>query len=291
MSEFKFACPVCGQHITADSSATGSPLECPTCFRKIVVPQAPASADPKFILSASEANKPRPPRTNTPVLEPVKAEPSRKIVPIALAALLVGMVAGAALFALRGKIFKSGSDDQNLAGEPAEKTNAGVAANDVKPPPAPPTNSVAWSLDLSGAVFPEAPPAGRIRGEYVSCNRATVVGGALGFRQGVRGLPDLSVTVYLFARQPEDFQGKTFAVTTNDSKVPRVAMRWKEGRETRTQWFTNGYALKLEAGTISGNRLAGKIYLSLPDEKQTRLAGSFNAEIRKPAPPKPRPAK
>ena len=52
MSEFKFACPVCGQHITADSANSGGQLECPTCFRKIVVPQAPEAADPKFILAA-----------------------------------------------------------------------------------------------------------------------------------------------------------------------------------------------------------------------------------------------
>src|SRR5438105_2204377 len=59
MSEFKFACPVCGQHITADSSTTGSQLECPTCFQKIIVPQAPSSPDSKFILSASQVAKPR----------------------------------------------------------------------------------------------------------------------------------------------------------------------------------------------------------------------------------------
>src|SRR5438105_639326 len=60
MSEFKFACPVCGQHITADSHSSGGHLECPTCFQKIIVPQAPASADPKFIVSAAQVAKPRP---------------------------------------------------------------------------------------------------------------------------------------------------------------------------------------------------------------------------------------
>src|SRR4051812_36442872 len=60
MSEFKFACPVCGQHITADSSNSGGQIECPTCFQKIVVPQAPSTSDPKFILSASQVGKPRP---------------------------------------------------------------------------------------------------------------------------------------------------------------------------------------------------------------------------------------
>ena len=60
MSEFKFACPVCGQHITADSSTSGGQIECPTCFQKIVVPQAPGVQDTKFILSATQVAKPRP---------------------------------------------------------------------------------------------------------------------------------------------------------------------------------------------------------------------------------------
>ena len=42
MSEFKYACPVCGQHIKCDSSQAGSQMECPTCFQKITVPQAPS---------------------------------------------------------------------------------------------------------------------------------------------------------------------------------------------------------------------------------------------------------
>src|SRR6187455_1535332 len=59
MSEFKFACPVCGQHITADSATSGGELECPTCFRKIVVPQAPATPDTKLILSAAQVESRR----------------------------------------------------------------------------------------------------------------------------------------------------------------------------------------------------------------------------------------
>src|SRR5271165_1544110 len=59
MSEFKFACPVCGQHITADSSASGKQIECPTCFQKILAPQAPLSGDPKLILSGSKVSTAR----------------------------------------------------------------------------------------------------------------------------------------------------------------------------------------------------------------------------------------
>jgi len=60
MSEFKYACPVCGQHIKCDSSQAGTVMDCPTCFQKITVPQAPANADQKFILTGSKVEEKRP---------------------------------------------------------------------------------------------------------------------------------------------------------------------------------------------------------------------------------------
>ncbi len=57
MSEFKYACPVCGQHMSCDSSQSGSVMECPTCFQKITVPQAPAAGDQKFILTGSKVSE------------------------------------------------------------------------------------------------------------------------------------------------------------------------------------------------------------------------------------------
>src|SRR6516165_7849926 len=57
MSEFKYACPVCGQHIRCDSSQSGSIMECPTCFQKITVPQAPASEEQKLILTGTKVSE------------------------------------------------------------------------------------------------------------------------------------------------------------------------------------------------------------------------------------------
>ena len=54
MSEFKYACPVCGQHIKCDTSQAGTVMDCPTCFQKITVPQPPAGADQKLILTGSQ---------------------------------------------------------------------------------------------------------------------------------------------------------------------------------------------------------------------------------------------
>jgi hypothetical protein len=287
MSEFKFACPVCGQHITADSGNTGSQLECPTCFRKIVVPQPPASRESKFILAASEVNKPRP-RTTTPALEPIQRPPEKSSAPVMIAVLVVALcAAGAAVYAFRAKIFGP-KNPAVAANEALQSETNDVGRTEASTIPAS-SNNVAWSLNLADAAFPESTPAGKIRGEYVLCNRSTLTGGALGFRQTTRGMPDLSVTVYFFAKQPEDLRGRKISVETNDAPVPKVVVRWKEGKDTRSQSFTNGYALKAELGEINGNHIPGRVYLSLPDEDRTHIAGTFNAEIKKPSPPKPRP--
>jgi len=95
MSEFKYACPVCGQHIKCDSSQAGSVMECPTCYQKITVPQAPASEDQKFILTGSRAEEKRP----TTLVEAAGRTPRRtRSFPVAAAlfflALFLAIAAG-----------------------------------------------------------------------------------------------------------------------------------------------------------------------------------------------------
>lgn len=53
MREFKFNCPVCGQHIKSNVTQSGTTMECPTCFQRIIVPTAPESDDPKYIVTAT----------------------------------------------------------------------------------------------------------------------------------------------------------------------------------------------------------------------------------------------
>jgi hypothetical protein len=104
MSEFKFACPVCGQHLTADLSSSGKQIECPTCFQAIVVPQAPASGDTKFILAASQANRPHRGTTGFVGGEPPRR--SRVRGPVLTALLVLVLVGGAAgvIYGFRGKL-------------------------------------------------------------------------------------------------------------------------------------------------------------------------------------------
>lgn len=125
MSEFTYACPVCGQHIKCDSSQAGSIMECPTCFQKVIAPQAPTDPNSKFVLTGQKyvkykttvASGPEGVKTagiRTPPLgaarppgKPVPAkETTAKKFPVTIVLVVVLLLgAGAGVFFLKDKIF------------------------------------------------------------------------------------------------------------------------------------------------------------------------------------------
>lgn len=293
MSEFKFACPVCGQHITADASTSGGQIECPTCFQKIVVPQAPASQDSKFILSAAQVAKPRPTSPDAASQSgPLPASSQRTPFPALVALLVLLGAAGAALFVFRDRVFKPARTMVSRGtNAPAQASNAPGALNPAYPVP----TNITWTLDLTNAVFPETAVVGRIHGSGFACERTTIQGGTLSLRQGTTWPPDLGITVLLNWRPGEKLSGRTIEITPAHPRPPRVVLRWKdEQQQPITENINSGYALKLTFGEAANGRMPGRIYLCLPDADKSFVAGTFDAEIRKPSPPKrppPRPPK
>lgn len=285
MSEFKYACPHCGQHIQCDSTQSGTTMECPTCFQKIIAPQAPATNDPKFILTGATMRKRRS-FFNASDAGAGTAEAPAKSFPMAavMAVILIGAAVAGGVF-WRGKIFKTASGPKSSATETtAQKPATNLSA--VLPPPVEDTN---WMLDLAGANFPDVPAAGRINGKTFECQRTTLQGGTLNLRQGGRGPADLGISIYLHAIRSEDLAGQSIDIATNLATAPRVALRWRSEQQPVTQNFTTGYALRIEFGQRDGNRMPGKIYLVMPDEQKSYAAGNFTAEIQKPRPPRRKP--
>jgi len=277
MSEFKFACPICGQHITADSNNAGSQITCPTCYRKIVVPQAPTLADPKFVLSASEANKPRPTST-LPTPESVAPVTNKTVIPPALIVLLVlACAAGTTLFLLRGKLHhkpKTATEDESAEGE-KPKTEAAAPQPEY-------TGTNRWTLDLANAEFPEAPVSGNVHHRAFDLDRATLTASNLALRVGTKGPVELGVNIYFFNRAAEELSGKSAEVKPTDPTAPRVVLHWMEA-ERKSQTFRTGYAMKVEFGALSNNVIPGKIFLCLPDGGESFVAGTFRAEVHKPS--------
>jgi DNA-directed RNA polymerase subunit RPC12/RpoP len=270
MSEFKFMCPVCSQHIAADASAAGAQIECPTCFQRIIVPEAP-KADSKFILSATQCIKPQvvPPQ---PVSPGAQGAPRKSFSPAILAWLVSLCVVGAAVYVLR---------TDHAPSDPA-----------VPPPdPAQPTGSAGqngtWSLNLVATAFPDAATAGKIHDRDFTCERATLQNGSLVLRQG-SGQTEVIVSINLCAVDAREPGGKSYNIGTNFSGVtPQIVLRWREGDLRIAQAFTNGYAMKLQLEPIKDDQAPGRIYLCLPDVFRSFVVGTFNAQIKKPSPPKP----
>jgi len=286
MSEFKFACPVCGQHLTADSSTSGGQIACPTCFQNIIVPQAPASADTKFILSAAQVAKPRPTSADTASqLGPLQPSSPRSSIPALVALLVLLSAAGAALFVFHERIFKSfraaGPASTNA---PSLTSAPPLVLNTTYPVP----TNISWTLELTNALFPDTPVAGRIHGSGFLSERAVLRGGQLVLAQGKASPWDLGLVVHLTAHRGEELSGKSVEIPPDRPRAPKVVLRWKnEQRKPVTQTIITGYLLRVAFGQATNSRMPGQIYLCLPDEAKSFVAGTFDAAITKPSPPKP----
>jgi DNA-directed RNA polymerase subunit RPC12/RpoP len=277
MSEFKYACPVCGQHIKCDSSQSGTVMECPTCFQKIIVPQAPVG-EQTLILTGTKAGGDRP-APKTPEGSPASPRPAKAISGVSVVLLIFVGIALAVGFVYRGTLFKPQAP---LAAKDGG-TNQTIEAHKNPAPMlvAPPANDTNWMLDLKGAVAPDSTAAGRVEGQDFICDRATLQGGLLTLRDG-----DLSFAIDFTCANPQMLSGKTIHVATNAASAAHVTLRWKDDDRSRHETFTNGYALLLDFGDVINNRIAGKIYLCTSDEQKSYVAGTFKADIRKPRPKK-----
>jgi hypothetical protein len=281
MSEFKFACPVCGQHITCDSGSSGTQMPCPTCFRKLVVPHPPAAGSPNLVLTASEV-----PTRTIPLpghgVSTVPASPAKRLPLAAIALGVLICAAGAALFVFREKIFQS-----RRPAPSAETNQPAIVEKPVVPVVAPPPDATNWTLNLAEAKVPDEPASGGVNGRGFALQRATIQQGRLDLRQGPKWPPDVGVSVHLFAERTEDLAGRTVTIEATRTNAPRVILRWKDERgEQVTKDYRQGYALRVEFGAVSGNRLPGKIFIALPDGPKSYAAGTFTAEIRRPPPKK-----
>lgn len=287
MSDFKFACPICGQHINCDSGGSGSQMDCPTCFRKLVVPQAPAPGKTNFVLTASEVQTrtiPLPRQNDAP---PAIAQRKKfPVVAIAIGVLICIAVIASVAYFIHAKNTQRGATNSDQTNE-VTTTIAPTNAQPVVILPPPSADATNWTLNLDDAVVPDAPANGAVHGFGFNLERAVIQEGRLDFRQGAKTPPDVGVSIHLFAKRIEDIAGRTVIIEPTRTNAPRVILRWKnESGKAVNKEFKSGYAARIEFGQINGKWLPGKIFIATPDDAHSYLAGTFNAEIRKPSPKK-----
>src|SRR5277367_6218326 len=246
MSEYKFACPVCGQHMMCDSSQGGNVMECPTCFQKITAPQAPSSDEQKFIITGTKKGD-RPvsmvPETTSNFV------PAKKGFPGPLVVVIILILAGAAAaFVYRGTIFKSA----NPPAAPPAPALPVVVVPDNLPLPA---STNYWTLNVNAVGTPEVPVVGKVHGKFFTGQKMVLNADGLTIRTASFP-PEAGITIYLRPDPIESLFGKTIAFEADTPGAPPVFLRWKDAQGQAAQQSETGYAMRIEFGKPVGNHIS-----------------------------------
>jgi hypothetical protein len=142
-----------------------------------------------------------------------------------------------------------------------------------------------YSLEMDSAKIPESRVNGMLAGTNFLAESSRVdptpTAQILRFIQGQPASPDREMLVYLHLKAGEKLGGQVVNVSSDmhGAGVPSVAKRWKTNPRSAptTKFFSSGYAMKLELGTVTNGVVPGKIYVALPDPEQSVIAGKFMA--------------
>ena len=281
MSEFTFSCPLCHQDITCGAQYYGQQLQCPICQGEITAPAAEVKPTGSLGIKKAPVEKHAPvlPRFQQQVVVPKKSGMGKMV--IGTASILIVLVALFFVVRYTGlnrhlPAFLGGRSPATA--EATAAATAAVATPAAPPPPPPP---VVWTTNLANIMTPTNAAHGKISTSEFKYDTARVDNGSLALRQGTNVVPDLELGVFFGMKVGESLSGKTIDVTPPARVAPRVWKKWKAEGKTALQQkvYSKGYAMKLQFGTVSEDKVPGTIYLCLPDEEQSVVAGSFIASV------------
>jgi len=201
---------------------------------------------------------------------------------IALTLQVLVMIALIAFFALFAARIKHSQSPPKLPrsvikGQARTAVQAEKETTDTEP------DGSGWTMSLADVEFPSGTVTGRIHGEPFKADKVALQGGWLKFSQGKDFFPDLGMEVVTFKGGAADLSGQTFEDPKEEfGTKPHIWMKWKEdgAKAPKSRCFTDRYALRLEFGELSGETLPGKIYLCLPDEEKSFVAGTFEVPVK-----------
>jgi hypothetical protein len=176
-----------------------------------------------------------------------------------------------------------------LASGCQDKTNSSGSVVQSRPGTTSPAGSVSgpsaaaeWNMNVKSLEPPATPAMGRVGGGEFKPDRVILEADQLTLRQGKEFFADREVKILLNGDNTT-LEGKKFVVAPDQGfagDTPHIHLSWKKPGEQlpQSEIFLDKYAMKLEFGTAQGAVLPGKIYLSLPDQAHSFVAGSFQIE-------------
>jgi len=175
----------------------------------------------------------------------------------------------------------SAKDEKRARGRAGAGTNTASGGAEEKPVPP------MWSLDIEKAKLQRGKVNGKLAGTNFVAGGVFVdvngVANVLSIREGTNAFSDRDLMVYLKLKPGENLVGQSWTISPDTrTNVPNVVKRWRPNPRFAPQQksYANGYAMKLEFVNQSEELVQGRIYLALPDNEQSVVAGQFNATLR-----------
>jgi tetratricopeptide (TPR) repeat protein len=148
---------------------------------------------------------------------------------------------------------------------------------------APRTSHAGWTMDLRHVAIPARAASGKIHGEAFSVESAKLENNILTLRQGKDFFPDRALTIFMFLKKGEALEGRTFNISADHGfGAPHIHMKWRNGgkKAPETKIFMKEYAMRLQFKEKENGALPGEIFLALPDDLKSFVAGTFLAQLK-----------
>lgn len=126
------------------------------------------------------------------------------------------------------------------------------------------------------------PAAGQVAGLPFTVEKATLKDGILTLRQGNDFFADREVAIFLFLKDGESPVGRTWDVSTGkDMNHPHVHFSWRDAGQSlpKTKIVMNDYRLHLALTPGANGAVNGRIALIAPGEQNSRVNGTFTAQV------------
>jgi hypothetical protein len=247
---------------------------------------------PKLAIGSHNKPTPEAPKAS-PVIRDFVGPPPKKKSKLVAALVPILILAGLGVGGYFGYDYyqKQKAAKEEAARQAAEAERAAAAAAEAAKHPPPPKElpiiPPVYTLDLAQAKIPDGKANGAISGTnfVVESARVDKVGAAnvLTLRQGSGPSPDRAILVYMHLKPNEGptNQNLTVSPDARNPLVSQVTKMWKTDPKyaPRQKAFFDKYAMKLELGKQTDNGIEGKIFVALPDQEQSVVAGVFKATI------------
>lgn len=156
---------------------------------------------------------------------------------------------------------------------PAAKRQRAASANGAAAPAA------ESKVRPAAPTIPDQPARGDVQKTAFVVESAEIENGVLTLRQGKDAVAT-EIKLFLHTQpwqlpEQQSFKG-------GGADAPLVRIRWNESgqKAPRQRDFADKYTLRLEFDRKRDHKLPGKIYLQLPDDEKSQVAGTFAADVR-----------